>query len=349
MRSTRSRRLVALLLAFMTLTLAACTAKETKPADTASKSAEQKPAAPAYAPKGPVTIIAPSGAGGGWDTFARAISKVMVDEKLVNQALPVENRAGGSGATAMAWMQVNKKGADDTLVVFSPPLIINGVTAASPFTWKNLTPLARVISDYNLVLVRKDAPWKDLKEFLAALKADPSQIAIGGGSTPGGMDHVAISLIAKKNGMDISQLKYVSFQGGGEAMISMLGGHIQAVSTGVGEAIGQIEAGTVRALAITSSQRLGGKMKDVPTVKEQGLDVTYSIWRGVFGMPDMPADTKAFWQDALTKMNQTKGWKQVLTNQAWEDAFDTKGFEAFLAQEDETYTAILKDLGLFKK
>lgn len=340
MRRTSSLRLVSLVLALFMVTLAGCTAKESKPAD--------KPAAPAY-PSKPVTFIAPSGAGGGWDTFARAITKVMADEKLVTQALPVENRAGGSGATALSWLQASKKGSDDVLIVYSPPLIINGVTGASPFTYRDLTPIARVIADYNVILVKKDAPWKNLPELVAAIKADPSKISVGGGSVPGGMDHVAVALVLKKAGVDISKVKYVPFQGGGEAMTSLLGGHVQAVSSGLGEASAQIEAGNVRALAITSDKRLSGKAADIPTAREQGVDVTYQVWRGVFGPPGMPENAKKFWQDALAKMVKTPGWNTVLTNYNWTDTFDNSGFDAFLANQEQTYRSVLDELGLGKK
>lgn len=312
-----------------------------------STSAAPEVKKPAY-PEKAVEIVAPAGAGGGWDTFARAIAKTMADEKIVTQPLPVLNKAGGSGAVALAWLVSNHKADPYELIVYSPPLIINGVNGTSKQTFRDLTPLARVISDYNVIVVKNDSPYKTLKDLLEAMKKDPTKISIGGGSAPGGMDHLAFAKIAMAAGIKPKDIKYVSFQGGGEAMASLLGGHLTAISTGVGESIAQIEAKTVRALAITSEKRLGGSLASVPTVKESGFDVSYQIWRGVFGPPEMPAEAVRFWKEALGKMVKTKGWEAVLKNYQWSDAFDADKFSEFLAQEEGVYKKLLTELGFVK-
>lgn len=311
-----------------------------------SKSSE--PAQPKY-PDKPIEIVAPSGAGGGWDTFARAIAKVAADEKLVSQPIQVINKAGGSGSVALAWMMSSKKGDAYELIVYSPPLIINGINGTSKYTYKDITPLAKMITDYNVILVKADSPYKTLKDLLDAAKKDPTKVSIGGGSAPGGMDHLAYAKIAKAAGIGVKDIKYVSYQGGGEALASLMGGHLTAVSTGIGESLAQIEARTVRALAVTSDKRLTGALADVPTVKEAGYDVTYQIWRGVFGPAEMPDYAKKYWQDTLTKMSKTEGWKNVLKNYQWNDALDTSGFIKFLEDESKSYEQLLTELGMAKK
>lgn len=340
MRKERLAIWMLVLLLAGTVLLNGCAKSSTTPAAPEAKKSTY--------PEKAVEIVAPAGAGGGWDTFARAIAKTMADEKIVNVPLPVLNKAGGSGAVALAWLVGNHKGDPYELVVYSPPLIINGLNGTSQYTYRNLTPLAKVISDYNVVVVKNDSPYKTLKDLLEAIKKDPTKISIGGGSAPGGMDHLAFAKIAMAAGIKPKDIKYVSFQGGGEAMASLMGGHLTAICTGVGESISQIEAKTVRALAITSEKRLAGPMASVPTVKESGYDVTYQIWRGVFGPPEMPAEAVKFWKEALAKMVKTKTWEGVLKNYQWSDAFDADNFAQFLAQEEEVYKKLLTELGFAK-
>ena len=307
-----------------------------------------EPPKPAY-PDKPIEMVAPSGAGGGWDTFARGIAKVAADEKLVSQPIQVINKAGGSGAVALAWMMSSKKGDAYELIVYSPPLIINGLNGTSKYTYKDLTPLVKMITDYNVILVKADSPYKTLKDLLEAAKQDPAKVSIGGGSAPGSMDHLAYAKIAKAAGIGVKDIKYVSFQGGGEALASLLGGHVTAVSSGIGESLGQIEAKTVRALAVTADQRLGGVLAGAPTVREAGYDVTYQIWRGVFGPAEMPEAAKKYWQDTLTKMTKTEGWKNILKTYQWNDALEVEGFGQFLDNEAKIYEQLLGDLGMVKK
>lgn len=298
-------------------------------------------------PEEAIEFIAPANPGGGWDTTARAVAKILEEQKLVSKAVPVVNKPGGSGAVGLAYL-VGKKGSGYTIMVTSPPIIINGLSGKSQYTYKDTTPIARLITDYNVFVVKADSPYKTLGELLDTLKQKPSSIKIGGGSAPGGMDHIAFANVAKAAGVDIKQLSYVSFQGGGEAITSLLGGHLDVISTGVGETIAQLEAGTVRILGVTSENRLGGPMAHVPTVKEQGIDVTYQIWRGILGTPDMPPEAVKYLQNALAQMVKTQAWKDTLAKYQWNDAFDHENFGKFLDQENEVYKGILQELGLSK-
>jgi putative tricarboxylic transport membrane protein len=304
-------------------------------------------AAPAY-PSKPLEIVAPSGAGGGWDAIARTLNVTLEKEKLYTQPMSVINKVGGGGAVGLAYI-FQKSGDDYEAVVYSPPLIINTINKTFAQDYKKLTPLAKLITDYQVFLVQANSPYKTLGDLLAAIKKDPQAIKFAGGSSPGSMDHLAFCKVAKAAGIDPAKLVYVAFSGGGEAMTTLLGGNVAFVSTGTGEAKGQIQAGTVRALAITSGARLSGDLKDIPTVKEQGLDVTYEVWRGVFGVPGMSKNAKDWWGKTLKTMVGTPTWKDQLVKQSWVDAYaNGDDFAKFLDNEYKSYQELMVNLGFAK-
>ncbi len=301
-------------------------------------------------PSQPIEIIAPANPGGGWDTLARTIQVSLETEKLVSQPLSVTNKPGGGGGVGLAYMGT-LKGTDYTLVVYSPPLIINDINGTfEGRSYKDLTPLAKLITDYQIIIVKADSPYQTLEDLLNALRADPKSVKYAGVSSPGSMDHVAFAKIAKAAGIDPKAVDYIAFAGGGEATTALLGGNVAFLSTGIGESVAQLEAGTVRALALTAPERLTSDLlKDVPTVKELGYDVTYEIWRGVFGPADMSAEAKAYWADTLKKMVASPTWKAQLVKLNWRDAYaNSEDFTTFLAQETESYKAMLSELGFAK-
>lgn len=297
-----------------------------------------------------IEIIAPANPGGGWDTLARTIQLSLETEKLVSQPLSVTNKPGGGGGVGLAYMAA-QKGNDYTLVVYSPPLIINAINGTfEGKSYKDLTPLAKLITDYQIVVVKADSPYQTLEDLLNAMRADPKAIKFAGVSSPGSMDHVAFAKIAKAAGIDPKQLEYIAFAGGGEATTALLGGNVTFLSTGIGESVAQLEAGTIRALAITAPERLTSDLlKDVPTVKELGYDVTYEIWRGVFGPADMSPEAKAYWDATIKKMVASPAWKAQLEKLNWTDAYASgDDFTAFLEQETGSYQALLTELGFAK-
>lgn len=297
-----------------------------------------------------IEIIAPANPGGGWDTLARTIQLSLETEKLVSQPLSVTNKPGGGGGVGLAYMAA-QKGNDYTLVVYSPPLIINAINGTfEGKSYKDLTPLAKLITDYQIIVVKADSPYQTLEDLLNAMRADPKAIKFAGVSSPGSMDHVAFAKIAKAAGIDPKQLEYIAFAGGGEATTALLGGNVTFLSTGIGESVAQLEAGTIRALAITAPERLTSDLlKDVPTVKELGYDVTYEIWRGVFGPADMSPEAKAYWDATIKKMVASPAWKAQLEKLNWTDAYASgDDFTAFLEQETGSYQALLAELGFAK-
>ena len=299
-------------------------------------------------PSKPLEIIAPANPGGGFDALARAIDRALNTEKLYPKPTSVVNKPGAGGAVGFAYMQMNAKDSYK-LTVFSPPLIIGNINGTFPGKYTELVPLAKLITDYQVFLVKADSPYKTFKELMDAVKKDPGAVKFAGGSAAGNMDHLAFCKVAKAYGVDPSKLVYVAFAGGGEAIITLLGGNVSFVSTGVGEALGQLQAGTVRALAVTSPERRSGVMASVPTVKEAGIDVTYEVWRGVFGSSGMTKDAQAWWAKTLKTMSGTATWKDSCAKLQWVDAYgDSAAFAKFLADEYQSYSGLMKDLGLSK-
>jgi putative tricarboxylic transport membrane protein len=299
-------------------------------------------------PSRPLEIVAPANPGGGWDAMARTINRVLEIEKLYPQPMSVLNKPGGGGAVGMAYISM-KKGDDYELVVYSPPLIINTINKTFSQSYTTLTPLAKLITDYQVFIVKADSPYKTFKDLMAAVKKNPNAVKFAGGSSPGSMDHLAFCKVAKMAGINAKDLSYVAFSGGGEALTTLLGGNVAFVSSGTGEVLTHIQAGTVRALAITSGERRGGPLKDVPTLKELGIKTTYEVWRGVFGTPGMSKEAQAYWAKTLKTMVGTKTWKESLEKLQWGDAYeDANGFAKFLKEEEKSYRELMTDLGFAK-
>ncbi|QRG65307.1 tripartite tricarboxylate transporter substrate binding protein [Brevibacillus choshinensis] len=353
----KKRKVWIALSVFFTLVLAACGGGTAGPGASGSTGSTGKnsggqtaPAASSY-PEKPLAIVAPSGAGGGWDKTARSLAKVLNESKLVNQAITVENKPGGGGTVFMAEYVNKDKGNPYRLFVSSPPILINNdkKEGNTPYGFREVTPLAQMTKDFGALVVKADSPYKDMKSLLDAIKADPTKITLAGGSAPGSMDHLVSVLPAAKFGIDPKSVKYVSYDGGGEAIAALLGGNADMIATdasGVGE---YLKAGKVRVLGVTSEQRLTGVLSEVPTLKEQGIDATFTIWRGVFGPPNMPADAKAYWDAKLKELNDNEIWKKELAANGWESEYkDAATFTTFLEEQDKLVKDLLTSLGMAK-
>ena len=301
-------------------------------------------------PDGPIEMIAPSGAGGGWDTTIRSTAKVLEDEDLIDVPLPVQNLSGAGGGVALAEMQ-NREGGERTLIVYSPPLLLINLTGQTEYSYKDLTPISNLIQDYGAFAVAKDSEYENINEVMEVLKEDPTAITVGGASSPGSMDHIQFLIAAREAGVeDLRKINYVSFQGG-QALSNLLGGHIDMVSTGLAEIAGLVESGDVRALAVTSEERIPtGAMQNTPTLIEEGIDTTFINWRGIFGPPNMPEERVEFWEDKLHKMTQTEQWAEIARRNGWTQKYrDSEEFSSFLDEVNEDYKTILDEIGMLKK
>lgn len=292
--------------------------------------------------------IAPAGPGGGWDTTMRMITKVLTDQGIINQAMPVVNKPGGGGSVALAY--IAKKKDPHVITVYSPPLLLINLTGQTPLSYKDITPIAMLINDFGAFAVPKNSPYKNMGDLIEAIKKDPKSVKVGGTSSPGSMDHIQFLQAAKAAGVEnFKDIPYIAFQGG-EALAALLGGHIDVYSTGMAEIVGPMEAGDLVGLAVTSPERItDGPLSNVPTLKEQGIDTVFINWRGIFGIPNMPESDLAFMEDSFKKASETNEWKEICKKNGWAEVFmGSKEFSEFLNKTNEEYKVLLEGIGLYK-
>ncbi|RDB41921.1 tripartite tricarboxylate transporter substrate binding protein [Halomonas sp. DQ26W] len=301
-----------------------------------------------WTPSRSIEFIAPANPGGGWDTLVRTTSRVIQQEGLAEYNLAAINVPGGGGA--VAWAQIARdSGNPHKLFATSPPIILVPLAGTSRYDHTDFTPIARLITDYSIVLVPADSEYQDLNDLFDAMRENPS-LSVGGGSAPGSMDHISVVGVASTAGIEAQGVNYIAFSGGGEAMTNLMGGHVEAVITGAGEAAGQLGPDSdIRALGVSSPERLGGPLADIPTYQEQGIDYTFDIWRGVMGTPDMPAEAVAYYEDLFAQMLETEAWQEARDQLGWIDAYQTsEEFGAFLDAQKEEFSGVLTELGLIR-
>lgn len=301
-------------------------------------------------PSRAIECYAPGGAGGGWDLTIRTVAKTLTDTGIVKVAMPVENKSGGGGAVFLTALQSMKK-KDNVLTVYSPPLLLINLNGTTPFSYLNTTPLARLITDYGAFVVRKDSKYTSISQLIEDLRKNPASVKFGGNSAAGSMDHIQFLVVAKAAGLtNLKGIQFISFQDNAGAA-QLLGGHIDMLSTGLGDVRGLIESGDLRVLASTAPTRPSyGVGKDVPTVREQGIPADFSNWRGIFGPPEMPDYAVSYWRDALAKMVKTPEWLKACETNGWVPSYaDQPEFQKFLGEQNTLSREILVELGMAKK
>jgi len=226
---------------------------------------------------------------------------------ITKETMYVTNMPGGSGAVAVANVITKRKGDTNLLVAASNSLTLTIALKRTAHTYNDVIPLAQVGAEMGGFFVKADSPYKTLTDLANALKKDPKAASFAGGSAPGSLDHIKAAVFAKAIGVDATKVSYVPFQGGGEAMTSLLGGHTNVAALDLSEAAGQLEAGKVRCLALLSDKR-STKFKDIPTSYEQNVKATFPIWRGLYMAPGVPAEAVQFWSGAIQKMTTTAEW-----------------------------------------
>jgi len=301
-----------------------------------------------WKPDKTIEIVAPSGAGGGWDTTARMAAKVLGEDKIIDQKMGVVNKTGGGGAVGWAYIH-SKTGSPYNLFVTSPPMLLVPLNGQSKFDYKDFTPIANLIADYAAFAVRADSKWNNLNDLFADMKKDPTSVTVIGGSSPGSMDHIQFIKIAKAAGVDITKIKYVSDQDGG-ALTSLLNGNADVFSTGVAETVEQVKAGKIKVLGITSENRLKGDViSDFPTAKEQGIDATFVNWRGFFGPPNMDKNALAYYEKKFKELSDSPAWAEIRAKYGWDEKYmDSTEYKKFLEEENKSMKALLDELGLGK-
>jgi putative tricarboxylic transport membrane protein len=288
-------------------------------------------------------VMVPNSPGSGYDTTGRAWAQVLEDEKLAD-AIEVFNLEGAGGTVGLQRL-VNEKGNAELLMQMGLGVVGAQYSNKSEATLDQTTPIAKLIEESEAIVVPAGSPYKTLDDLITAWKASPGDVPVGGASNPGGPDHLTPMLLAKAVGLDPKTVNYVSYDGGGELLAAVLGSQISFASTGIGEVAEQAASGDVRILAVTTDERVEGI--DAPTLKEQGVDLTFSNWRGVVAPPGLSADETKRFVDAITKMHDSDGWKQTLKDQGWTDAFMTGDeFGSFLTDESDRVQGVMNELGL---
>ncbi|WP_299700789.1 tripartite tricarboxylate transporter substrate binding protein [uncultured Tateyamaria sp.] len=291
-----------------------------------------------------IHFLIPGGAGGGWDGTARGTGEALTGAGLVGTA-SFENMSGGGGGKAIGYLIENAESNHGTLMVNSTPIVIRSLTGVFPHNFRDLTLVAGTIGDYAAMVVGKDSPINSMEELLAAYDADPNSTAIGGGSVPGGMDHLVAAMVMEAAGKDALGVKYIPYDAGGKAMAALLSGEIAALSTGFSEAVDLANAGEVKIIGVTAPERVDAA-PDAMTMKEQGIDTEFVNWRGFFGAPGLPEDKVAMYQDALTKMYDTPEWETVRARNGWVNIHNNGDeFKAFLEGQEQVIGDLMKKLG----
>ncbi|WP_299139339.1 tripartite tricarboxylate transporter substrate binding protein [uncultured Tateyamaria sp.] len=291
-----------------------------------------------------IHFLIPGGAGGGWDGTARGTGEALTGAGLVGTA-SFENMSGGGGGKAIGFLIENADSNHGTLMVNSTPIVIRSLTGVFPHNFRDLTLVAGTIGDYAAMVVGKDSPINSMADLIAAYDADPDTTAVGGGSVPGGMDHLVAAMVMEAAGKDALGVKYIPYDAGGKAMAALLSGEIAALSTGFSEAVDLANAGEVKIIGVTAPERVDA-YPDAQTMMEQGIDTEFVNWRGFFGAPGLPEAQLAAYQDAIAKMYATPEWEAVRARNGWVNIHNNgDDFKTFLEGQEKVIGDLMKKLG----
>ncbi|MGM7669902.1 Bug family tripartite tricarboxylate transporter substrate binding protein [Microbacterium sp. A93] len=289
-----------------------------------------------------LVLMAPASPGGGWDGFARESQQAIKSEGISNNVQVVN--VPGAGGTIGLGQFAQMEGRSDMLMVTGGVMVGAVELADSGVSLEDVDPLVRLADDFAALVVPADSPYKTLDDFIEAWKQDPGGTSISGGSL-GSIDHLLTGLVAEKVGIDPADTNYIAYSGGGEALTSMLSGTTVAGISGYNEVADQVEAGNLRALAVSSEERLPGV--DVPTFKEQGVDASMANWRGLAAAPGVSEEDREELLEIVDEYRQTEQWQGALERNSWTDSYMTGDeFEAFLDEEITRTEDIVEGLGL---
>lgn len=299
-----------------------------------------------WKPEKPVEIVVGSAPGGGNDKSARTIQKVLTQEGIAESV--VLNKVGAGGGIAYSY--VGEKTTPYFIGIAQGGIMSNKISGRSTLDpLKDVTPLSYLGNEAVAITVRADSPYKTAKDLMAQLKKDPGSLSISVGSDRGGTNHSGIALLAKAEGIDPKKLKIVVFGGGAESVTNLLGGHIDAMSQLQNNAIPHHQAGTMRILCVTSSERAEA-VPDVPTCREAGYDVVTNNWTIVIGPKDMTPEQIAGWEKILKKVNESQAWKDLQKAASGSTEYkNSKDTAAFMAEDFKRAESLMTELGMAKK
>lgn len=295
-----------------------------------------------------IHFLVPGGAGGGWDTTARAVGRSLMTAGLV-ETVSFENMSGASGGKGVSHMIETARQNRHVLMVNSTPIIARSLIPAYGQSWRDLTPVAAVIGDYGAIIVRNDSRYGSFGELLADLRANVRSVTFAGGSTRGGMDHLIIASVFRETGLKPMDARYVPYDAGGKALLAVLSGEVDAMSATVGDAIGAARDGNVRILAVASPERLSA-LPNVPTMTELGYPVELLNWRGFFGVPGLPAASRQTFVDVLESLRRQPGWQTEIDRYGWVEKFMAgDDFVGYLTRQEALIGSLMADLGFIER
>ena len=295
-----------------------------------------------------VEIIIGTSPGGGQDKTGRVLQHLLQDKHLIDVAATVVNKPGGGGA--VAWIYLNQHAGDGHyLEVGTTTLLTNQIIGRSTIGYNDITPVTMLLSESVAFSVREDSPIKSGKDLLERLRKDASSVSVSIGSTVGGPNHIALALVTKAVGGDVKKLKTVVFQGGGDAIIALLGGHIDLIASAANNVVPHLAAGKLRVIGITSPQRLAGVLVSTPTWKEQGADVQITNWRMAAGPKGMGAAQVGYWEAAFARLVQTEEWKKDLEQNLFENTYmNSADSRNYIRAQYDQFKSALSEVGLAK-
>jgi putative tricarboxylic transport membrane protein len=288
-------------------------------------------------------MMIPANPGGGWDQTGRSLAAAMQSAKLVS-SVQFDNKGGAAGTIGLAQFVNSSKGDPNAVMVGGMVMVGGIILSKSQVNLSQVTPIARLTSEWEVIVVPAQSPHKTLGDLLKAFKDNPGKVSWGGGSA-GGTDHILIGMIAKTIAVDPARINYVAFKGGGEAVAAILGGHVSAGVSGVGEFAEHVKTGKMRALAVSAPSKFEG----IASLKEQGVNVELGNWRGVFGAPGINAQQR----DALVKLvraaTETPSWKSTVEKLGWTPVFLAGDeYKKFLDEDTKRVAQIIESLGIKK-
>jgi putative tricarboxylic transport membrane protein len=304
--------------------------------------------AAAWEPTNPIEFVAPAGSGGGSDVLARFIASLVEKHKLSPKPLVVVNKPGGGGAEGLLYVK-GKKGDRHTLLITPNLVFVTPLHTGLPFSWRDLTPVSLLAEDLFILWVNSESPYQTAKEYIAAVKAQPMGLKMGGTAQE---DQVVTYLLSQSIG-DL-EFNYVPFKGGGEVCANLVGKHVDSTVNNPSECIGHWKSGRVRPLAVLDSERAPASAagwEKIPTSKEAlGVDIRYHMYRAIFGSPEMPRESVEFYAALMKKVHATPEFQKYLADNALKGTFLTGAeFRSTLEAADKMHVDIMTKAGMVKK
>ncbi|WP_078410230.1 tripartite tricarboxylate transporter substrate binding protein [Priestia abyssalis] len=290
-----------------------------------------------------IEFVAPNFVGGGWDLTARSMQSILNEENIVENPIVVSNKIGGGGE--VGWKYV-KQQQGNVLAVNSSLLITNHLLGRSQLTYEEFTPIAILATEWEVVVVSKNSSIRSAEELMNRLKKDAKMVKMGVSVKLGNDDHLSFVQASKAFGINPAELEFFVYRNSEDLVNALVNEQIGAAPMSFSEAEKYYQEGKVNILVVSSEKRLEG-LKEVPTWKEQGIDLVFQHWRGVMGPADMTKEEVAYWDEVIYKMVVTDEWKEVLNTYSWSPFYkNSRQTELFLKQQSKMYEELMNDSGL---